>query len=200
MLACRLIAALFHAPGASLDSLEEFEAARRRYDDDRLRVAPVKLYIDDLIEQHTAALFEPYADEPTTRGGTFYDPQMFAELVAELDARHFQVLIHAIGDRGVHVALDAIAHARQVNGPRDARHQLVHIELAAAQDLPRFKAARSGRLHAAAPLRRRRRRHRHGGQPSARTGGRWRGRSAACTKPGRCWPSPATGTWSRWTR
>jgi predicted amidohydrolase YtcJ len=58
--------------------------------------------------------------------------------VAELDDRRFQVLIHAIGDRGVHVALDAIAHARQVNGPRDARHQLVHVELAAAQDLPRF--------------------------------------------------------------
>jgi predicted amidohydrolase YtcJ len=139
VLACRLIVALFHPPGASLDSLEEFEAARRRYDDDRLRVAPVKLYIDDLIEQHTAALFEPYADEPNTRGATFYDPQAFADLLAELDARHFQVLIHAIGDRGVHVALDAIAHARQVNGPRDARHQLVHIELAAAQDLARFK-------------------------------------------------------------
>ena len=139
VLACRLIVALFHPPGASLDSLEEFEAARRRYDDDRLRVAPVKLYIDDLIEQHTAALFEPYADEPSTRGATFYDPQAFADLLAELDARHFQVLIHAIGDRGVHVALNAIAHARQVNGPRDARHQLVHIELAAAQDLAQFK-------------------------------------------------------------
>ena len=138
-LACRLIAALFHPPGADLDLLEEFEAARGRYDDDRLRVAPVKLYIDDVMEQHTAALFEPYADEPGTRGGTFYDPRAFFDLVAELDARRFQVLIHAIGDRGVHVALDAIAHARQVNGARDARHQLVHIELAAAQDLGRFR-------------------------------------------------------------
>ena len=137
-LTCRLVAALFLPPGASLDSLAEFEAARRRYDDDRLRVAPVKLYIDDSIDLHTAALFEPYADEPTTSGGTFYDPLVFAELVAELDARRFQVLIHAVGDRGVHVALDAIAHARQVNGPRDARHQLVHIELGAAQDMARF--------------------------------------------------------------
>jgi predicted amidohydrolase YtcJ len=138
-LACRLIAALFLPPGASLDALDAFDAARRSYDDDRLRVAPVKLYIDDVIEQHTAALFEPYADLPTTRGGTFYDPQAFAELLVELDARRFQVLIHAIGDRGVHVALDAIQHARQVNGPRDARHQLVHIELLAPQDLMRFK-------------------------------------------------------------
>ena len=138
-LACRLIVALFHAPAASRDELDAFEALRRRYDDDRLRVAPVKLYIDDLMEQHTAALFEPYADQPATRGGTFYDPEAFAGLLAELDARRFQVLIHAIGDRGVHVALDAIEHARQVNGPRDARHQLVHVELLAPQDLARFR-------------------------------------------------------------
>jgi hypothetical protein len=139
VLASRMIAALFLPPGADLARLEAFEAARLRYDDDRLRVAPVKLYLDDVMEQHTAALFEPYADEPGTRGGTFYDPQEFAELVTELDARRFQVLIHVIGDRGVRVALDAIEHARLVNGPRDARHQLVHIELLAAPDAGRFR-------------------------------------------------------------
>ncbi len=138
-LACRLVAALFHAPAARIGQLKEFETARCRYDDDRLRVAPVKLYIDDVIGHHTAALFEPYADEPATSGGTFYDPQAFADLVCELGARHFQILIHAIGDRGVHVALDAIARARQVNGPRDARHQLVHVELVASRDLHRFQ-------------------------------------------------------------
>ena len=139
VLACRLIAALFHPPGADLGLLDEFEAARRHYDDDRLRIAPVKLYIDDVMEQHTAALLEPYTDAPSTRGGLFYDPQAFADLVTELDARRFQVLIHAVGDRGVHVALDAIAYARQANGPRDSRHQLVHVELADAQDLDRFR-------------------------------------------------------------
>jgi hypothetical protein len=138
LLTARLIAALYLPPGADLGQLEAFEAARRRYDDDRLRVAPVKLYIDDVIEQHTAALFEPYADRPDTAGGTFYDPAAFAELLCELDARRFQVLIHAVGERGVQVALDGIEQARRVNGPRDARHQLVHIELLADQDLHRF--------------------------------------------------------------
>ena len=137
-LASRLIAALYLAPGAGLDQLAQFDMARRRYDDDLLRVGPVKLYIDDVMEQHTAALLEPYADEPGTAGRLFYDPAEFAELLAALDARHFQVLIHAVGDRGVRVALDAIAAARAVNGPRDARHQLVHVELAARQDLARF--------------------------------------------------------------
>jgi predicted amidohydrolase YtcJ len=138
-LACRLIAALFLSPATGLDELDAFDAARRRYDDDRLRVAPVKLYIDDVMEQRTAALFEPYADEPGTRGATFYEPAAFADLVSELDARPLQILIHAVGDRGVHVALDAIEHARRVNGPRDARHQLVHVELLAPADLARFR-------------------------------------------------------------
>jgi predicted amidohydrolase YtcJ len=139
VLASRMIAALFLPPGADLARLDAFETAQRRYDDDRLRVAPVKLYLDDVMEQHTAALFEPYADEPGTRGGTFYPPQEFAELVTKLDARGFQVLIHVIGDRGVRIALDAIEHARQVNGPRDARHQLVHVELLAPPDAGRFR-------------------------------------------------------------
>jgi predicted amidohydrolase YtcJ len=134
----RLVAALFHPPGASRDLLDHFDAARRRYTGDRLRVAPVKLYADDVIEQHTAALFEPYADAPHTSGGTFYEPDELADLVRELDARRFQVLIHAVGDRGVHVALNAFEHARRVNGERDSRHQLVHIELLAARDLHRF--------------------------------------------------------------
>jgi hypothetical protein len=81
-LAVRLIAALFHPPGASLDALNGFEEARRRYADDRLRVGPVKLYIDDSIDLHTAALFEPYADLPATRGGLFYEPQAFGDLLA----------------------------------------------------------------------------------------------------------------------
>jgi predicted amidohydrolase YtcJ len=137
-LACRLIAALFLSPAADLGVLEDFEAACRRYDDDQLRVGPVKLYIDDVMEQHTAALLEPYADVPATRGGTYYEPDAFADLVTALDARGFQVLIHAVGDRGVQVALDSIEYARAVNGPRDARHQLVHAELVAQADLPRF--------------------------------------------------------------
>jgi predicted amidohydrolase YtcJ len=137
-LRCRLVAAMYHPPGGALDDLAAFEVARQRYDDDRLRVAPIKLYIDDVIEQHTAALFEPYADAPATRGGTFYGPAEFAALITELDARRFQILIHAIGDRGVHVALDALETARHVNGVRDSRHQLVHIELIAPPDLARF--------------------------------------------------------------
>jgi hypothetical protein len=136
----RLQIALFHPRGTDAATVDRFAAARREFDDDRMRVAAIKLYIDDVIEPHTAAMLEPYADAPGERGDTIYPPAEFNEVVAGLDARGFQLFIHAIGDRGIRTALDAIAHARQVNGARDARHQLVHVECLAPADAPRFRA------------------------------------------------------------
>ena len=134
----RLQIALFHPRGTPEADLGKFEEARRRLNDDRLRVAAIKLYIDDVIEPHTAAMLEPYADAPGGRGDTLYPPAEFNGVVARLDRLSFQILIHAIGDRGIRTALDALGHARQANGPRDSRHQLVHIECISPQDIPRF--------------------------------------------------------------
>jgi predicted amidohydrolase YtcJ len=134
----RVIAALFHTPGTTAEELDAFAEAKRAYDDDRFRVGPIKLYIDDVIEPHTAAMLEPYANRPDRRGETFYEPAVFAELIAELERRGFQTFTHATGDRGIRTVLDAVEQAREVNGPRDARHQIVHVECVHPHDLPRF--------------------------------------------------------------
>jgi predicted amidohydrolase YtcJ len=134
----RVIAALFHPPGTTSEELDAFAEAKRTYDDDRFRVGPIKLYIDDVIEPHTAAMLEPYANHPDTRGDTFYEPAVFAELMTALERRGFQTFTHAAGDRGIRTLLDAVEHARHVNGPRDARHQIVHVECVHPDDLPRF--------------------------------------------------------------
>ena len=134
----RVIAALFHTPDTTVEELDAFADAKRTYDDDRFRVGPIKLYIDDVIEPHTAAMLEPYANRPDTVGATFYEPVAFAELIAELERRGFQTFTHATGDRGIRTVLDAVAHARTANGPADARHQIVHVELVHPEDLPRF--------------------------------------------------------------
>ena len=135
----RLHMALYHPPGTTGAEIDRFEEARQQYDDDTFRVSAIKLYIDDVIEPHTAALLEPYADLPGERGDTFYPPEVFSDVVSGLDRRGFQLFIHAIGDRGIRVALDALEEARRRNGPRDSRHQLVHVELLSAEDIPRFK-------------------------------------------------------------
>ena len=56
------------------------------------------------------------------------------------DSAGLQVELHAIGDRAIRMALDAYAHARRVNGARDSRHRVEHVEVPHPRDLPRFKA------------------------------------------------------------
>ncbi|HEY9372799.1 amidohydrolase [Streptomyces sp.] len=134
----RIVAALFHPRGTTDADLDEFAAAAHRHADDRLRVGPLKLYIDDVVEPRTAALLEPYVGCGHHRGETFYPPEEFAELLTRLDARGFQCFVHATGDRGIRTVLHAVEHARTVNGPRDARHQIVHVECLDPADTPRF--------------------------------------------------------------
>ncbi len=134
----RLIAAMFHPVGTTDAERREFSAARERFSDDRLRVAPIKLYIDDVIEPWTAAMLEPYANRPGERGELFWDPTEFGELITELERQDFQCHIHATGDRGIRTALDAIQIAREANGPGDRRHMMIHTECLTEQDVPRF--------------------------------------------------------------
>jgi len=136
----RLQVALFHRRGTSEEEIHKFEDAGRRYKSDWFRVAAVKLYIDDVIEPHTAAMLAPYADRPDTNGNTNYSPQEFNDVVARLDKLGFQIFTHAIGDRGIRTALDAYEHAQKVNGVRDSRHEIVHVECLNAADVPRFHA------------------------------------------------------------
>ncbi len=136
----RLVAAMFHPVGTSEAEVREFEAARARLDDDRLRVGPIKLYIDDVIEPWTAAMLEPYANRPGERGELFWEPREFAELITDLERRGFQCHIHGTGDRGLRTALDGIEAARAANGPGDRRHLMVHTECLDAAEVPRFGA------------------------------------------------------------
>ena len=139
LMPARLQVALFHRKDASESDLSKFMDARKQFQDDRLRVAALKLYIDDVIEPHTAAMLEPYSDRPDTKGELLYAPQEFNQLIARLDKTPFQIFIHAIGDRGIRTALDALEYAQKKNGKRDSRHQLVHVECISPPDIPRFK-------------------------------------------------------------
>jgi len=90
-LSARLQVALFHRRGTREETLKLFDDAWQKYNDDWLRVSAVKLYIDDVIEPHTAALLEPYADRPETRGELDYPPDEFKEVVARLDLEDLEV-------------------------------------------------------------------------------------------------------------
>jgi len=126
--------------GAVAEDVARLAAMRERYQSGRrLTAGAVKFYADGVIEARTAALLAPYLDRGRDAGPLVYQPGDLAARVAAVDQAGFQVHIHAIGDRAIRVALDAIALAREENGPRDRRPVLAHIQLFDPADLPRFR-------------------------------------------------------------
>ncbi|MFC8448239.1 amidohydrolase [Kitasatospora sp. NPDC057223] len=98
----------------------------------------VKFFADGVIESGTAALLEPYTDCPHSHGSANWEAADLADAVTAVDALGFQPHIHAIGDRGVKIALDAIEAAGRRNGPRERRPVIAHVQLVDPADLPRF--------------------------------------------------------------
>lgn len=138
-LTARVVASLYVDPAAGVAQIPELIRLRGYFAGDRLRATSAKIFADGVIESHTAALLEPYADTHR-RGPANLSPDAFDTLVTALDGAGFQVHVHAIGDRAVHMALDAIAAAQHANGKRDARDHIAHLEMIDTLDLPRFRA------------------------------------------------------------
>ena len=140
-LGVRVYAALSAASDITAEELDVFDQLRTKYPDDPLfKTGAIKLMADGVIESHTAAMLEPYTDQPTTRGEPRFTAEQLDRLVGELDKRGWQVLMHAIGDRAIRMGLDAFGHAAASN-PEPAhgrRHRLEHIETIAPSDIGRF--------------------------------------------------------------
>ncbi|MDA3148183.1 amidohydrolase [Leucobacter sp. UCMA 4100] len=137
-LTSRTIAAIYHPVGADGDFRARItEAIAETPQHERFKLGPVKLYADDVIEPHTAAMLEDYANRPGHRGHTSLEPTEFTKLFIELDRLGYLVHTHAIGDWGTRLTLDSIEAAQRANGTR-SRHGIVHVECLAPDDLPRF--------------------------------------------------------------
>jgi len=104
----------------------------------RLHMRAVKLYIDGAMGSRGAALLADYSDDSGNTGLLFMPP---GELEAKMDkamACGFQVGVHAIGDRGNRVALDALEASMQKYPENPGRHRVEHAQTLTAEDIPRF--------------------------------------------------------------
>ena len=125
-------------PQTTQADIDRIAVLAKKYAGPRLNVGAIKIVLDGVIETHTAAMLDPYSDDPSTAGRASYTAEQANRIVTMADRAGLQVFIHAIGDRAVRMALDAFQTARTLNGRRDSRWRIEHIETLQASDIPRF--------------------------------------------------------------
>ncbi|TVU61224.1 amidohydrolase family protein [Paenarthrobacter nitroguajacolicus] len=102
----------------------------------------VKVMVDGVAENFTAAMHHVYLDHhghhTDNRGIEFFETGELKEFVTAIDASGMQLHFHALGDRAVTDALDALQTARDANGANDHRHHLAHLQVVRSEDTARF--------------------------------------------------------------
>jgi predicted amidohydrolase YtcJ len=132
------------------DSVEDLKKKRDSHPqtDLMLHTGMLKGFMDGSLGGHTAALLEPYADDPKISGLPRYEAAKLNEMAKERVLAGFQLGFHAIGDRGVQMALDAFAEAEKAareqkvkaaNGGDDFRLRIEHAQVTTPAQIARFK-------------------------------------------------------------
>lgn len=115
------------------------EGIKQGQGDEMVRVGFLKVFIDGTISSATALLFEPFSDEPDKSGLPQYKEQEFYALVQKAHENGFQVGVHAIGDKGIHWALNAFELAQKKHGKKGLRHRIEHASIIHPDDVKRFQ-------------------------------------------------------------
>jgi len=113
-----------------------------------LHTGMLKGFLDGSLGSHTALLSEPYADDPNNSGLPRYEAPKLNEMAKERVLAGFQLGFHAIGDKGVQMALDAFAEAEKTareqkvkaaNGGDDFRLRVEHAQITTPAQIAQFK-------------------------------------------------------------
>jgi predicted amidohydrolase YtcJ len=141
-LAVRVVASLWWDRHGGIEQVDALLEGRERGTGGRVNAGTVKIMLDGCPESATGAMIEPYEGvygETHGTGIAFVDDRMLREAVVRLDAEGFQIHQHALGDRAIRMALDAIEGARAANGMNDHRHHIAHLQLPDPADIPRLR-------------------------------------------------------------
>lgn len=132
------------------DTVDDLNKKRNSHpqSDLMLHTGMLKGFMDGSLGSHTAALMEPYADDPKNSGLPRYEAGKLNEMTKDRVLAGFQIGFHAIGDQGVQMALDAFAgaekaaredHVKAANGGDDFRLRIEHAQVTRPQQISRFK-------------------------------------------------------------
>jgi predicted amidohydrolase YtcJ len=132
------------------DSIEDLNKKRDSHpaSDNMLHTGMLKGFMDGSLGSKTAALLEPYSDDPKNSGLPQYEAAKLNAMTKERVLAGYQIGFHAIGDKGVQMALDAFAEAEKaakdgkvkaVDGGTDYRLRIEHAQVTTPQQILRFK-------------------------------------------------------------
>lgn len=108
------------------------------FGDDRLRLGPMKIWLDGSLIGRTAAVTEPFCNYDHPTGIYQNDPEEMRQLIVEAHRAGWRVAAHAIGDRAVDLALDAFADAQRAAPRPDVRHRIEHSGVVRPDQLDRY--------------------------------------------------------------
>lgn len=128
------VAAMLGGAGENLDGFGEPLVA---YGNDHVDIRMVKIYADGALGSRGAAMLEPYSDDPENRGLPFWTQEELNAQVRKANTRGFQVGVHAIGDLGNRMVINAF-DAAQDGQHSDIRNRIEHTQIVALDDIPRI--------------------------------------------------------------
>ncbi|HEU0295835.1 MAG TPA: amidohydrolase [Anaerolineales bacterium] len=126
-------------PDATEEKLKE-AAEMAKVQMDYVRGGAAKFFMDGVWESYTAFNLDPYADDPTVGVvSPIFSFEHFVRMASACDKMGLQIAVHCCGDGAVRQALDGYERIQNLNGKRDSRHRIEHIEVCQPEDMPRFK-------------------------------------------------------------
>ena len=127
----------FFWPLSAWNSLARLGVARN-LGDEYMTIGGVKGFVDGSLGSSTAKMFEPFVNEPGSRGVYVTPLNKLREYIEGADRAGLAVAVHAIGDQANAELLDIFAEVARKNGPRDRRFRIEHAQHLRPQDYKRF--------------------------------------------------------------
>lgn len=132
---------LKHLPVEKLDHILE-TGLRSGFGDDMLRIGNIKVFADGALGPRTAAMLNPYENEPDNHGMSFLDEEEFFEHARAAALGGLGMTVHAIGDKANHEMLNGYEQLRKFEKAQNLphrRHRIEHAQILHPDDFARFK-------------------------------------------------------------
>lgn len=115
-------------PANILDQLENMQKTLKS-EKTQVIILGIKIFVDGSLAGRTAALNNPYSDDKKTKGKLLYSQQELDRLIEKVHKTNLSLIIHAMGDEAIGLALNSIEKALKKKPKKDHRYRLEHASV-----------------------------------------------------------------------